>query len=153
MHDIRPARKEITLMATVAQIAANRLNASHSTGPRTGDGKARSSKNTTTHGFCSKEFLILPGQEQEFDEFLSALLADLVPEDALELDLFRQLAHASWNLHRCRRAEAQLLETSADPAADPLFDDKNEAKLRRLDLYARRSQSAYYKALRELRTL
>ena len=38
-------------MATVAQILANRANARRSTGPRTPQGKARSSQNNRRYGF------------------------------------------------------------------------------------------------------
>ncbi len=38
-------------MATQAQSLANAANAQHSTGPRTGEGKAKSARNATTHGF------------------------------------------------------------------------------------------------------
>ena len=45
-------------MATQAQIEANRRNAAHSTGPKTDEGKARSSQNAITHGFYAKAFVV-----------------------------------------------------------------------------------------------
>jgi hypothetical protein len=44
------------------KLAANRANAKKSTGPRTPEGKRRSSKNAVTHGmFCNDT--VLPGED------------------------------------------------------------------------------------------
>ena len=52
-------------MATAAQCLANHANAQLSTGPRTGQGKARSAQNHLSHGLSSREFIVLPGQQAE----------------------------------------------------------------------------------------
>ena len=62
-------------MATAAQINANQPNARRSTGPRTPEGKAASARNSTSRGLCSKEFVVLEGEEQEFSDFITALQA------------------------------------------------------------------------------
>ncbi|MGA2268535.1 MAG: hypothetical protein ABSH44_08715, partial [Bryobacteraceae bacterium] len=41
------------------QLAANRANATHSTGPRTPQGKARSALNSRKHGFAASGFAVL----------------------------------------------------------------------------------------------
>ena len=43
--------------ASPQKLAANRANAQHSTGPKTAEGKERSSQNSRTHGFYSRQFL------------------------------------------------------------------------------------------------
>ncbi len=45
-------------MATEAQIAANRLNAQRSTGPRTADGKAVVAQNAAKHGLLAREGML-----------------------------------------------------------------------------------------------
>ena len=75
-------------MATAAQMMANQANAQHSTGPRTEQGKAHSSQNRLSHGLSSREFIVLPGQETEFDEFIADLHKSVQPAGGLELDLF-----------------------------------------------------------------
>ena len=48
-------------MSTAAQQRANKENAKHSTGPRTAEGKQRSSQNALKHGLCALDPLI-PGE-------------------------------------------------------------------------------------------
>ena len=47
--------------ASAARIAANRRNSALSTGPRTPEGVARSSRNNTIHGMYSNDD-VLPGE-------------------------------------------------------------------------------------------
>jgi hypothetical protein len=140
-------------MSSAAQIAANQANARKSTGPRTAEGKARSSRNHTTHGLRSKEFVIAEGQQQDFDSFMTALRNDIQPVGALEFDLFTQLAHASWTLRRCRGAEAAMQNRGAAPALDPLLNTDTQDLMRLIDLYARRAERSYARLLREIKSL
>ncbi len=140
-------------MATAAQIAANHANARHSTGPRTAQGKANSSRNHTSHGLSSKQFVILPGQQAEFDEFMAALRDSVNPVGAIEFDQFQQLAHASWTLRRCRQAEVQLQAGSGDPDLDPFVVPEFAGRLRSIDLFTRRAERAYQRALKQIQTL
>jgi len=48
-------------MTTEAQVAANRLNARKSTGPRTEEGKAKVALNAVTHGLRARG-VVLPGE-------------------------------------------------------------------------------------------
>ncbi len=140
-------------MASAAQVLANKANAQRSTGPRTTEGKTNSSKNHTSHGLSSREFVILPGRQAEFDEFITALRDSVKPVGAIELDLFQQLAHASWTLRRCRAAEADLHNGSGEPELDPLNDPHLDERLRLIDLYTRRAERAYHRALQQLKAL
>ena len=140
-------------MASAAQILANQTNAQHSTGPRTEQGKAHSSQNRLSHGLSSKEFIVLPGQEADFDEFVAELHKAVQPAGGLELDLFTHLAHASWKLRRCRRAEVQVQLESERPDVDPALLPEAEARLRTIQIYAQRAERSYHKALRELKAL
>ncbi len=140
-------------MPTAVQCLANHANAQLSTGPRTEQGKARSAQNRLSHGLSSREFIVLPGQQDEFDEFSAGLHEAVQPAGALEFDLFTQLAHASWKLRRCRCAEVQIYNESASPDLDPVLAPEIEARLRGLQTYAQRAERSYHKALKELKAL
>ncbi len=136
-------------MATPAQISANRENAQKSTGPRTEEGKARSSKNATRHGFNSKEFIVAEDQQEEFASLSKSLRKQVSPLGALEQEVFTQLLHAAWNLRRIRRLEAELAGGDIDPLADASLD----GQLDRLARYHARFERTFYRAMKELRTL
>ena len=136
-------------MASPAQIVANQTNAQASTGPRTEEGKARSSQNATTHGLTSRQFVIAPGQQEEFDELRAALLSELDPQGAVETVVFHDLLHAAWNLQRFRAIEAEY----SSPDSSVFLDPQATAVLDRISRYHARTQRAYYKALSELRIL
>jgi hypothetical protein len=140
-------------MATAAQRIANHANAQHSTGPRTVAGKAASARNALSHGLAAKNFVVLPGESDHFQEFLTGLEADIEPESPLEADLFLQFVHAAWTLRRCRAAEVALQAALTDPACDIMVETAAFQRLQNIDLYTRRAQRAYYRALTELRKL
>lgn len=140
-------------MATAAQITANRANAQLSTGPKTEEGKARSSQNNFRSGLTSREFVVLPGQEDFFNDWIISLLAEIQPCGALEFDVFRQFAHASWTLHRCRQAEVQSFRNQRHKGYDILAYPVSEDALKLIDLYTRRAERSYQRSLKELRNL
>jgi len=101
-------------MATKEQIAANRRNAQKSTGPRTPEGKARSSKNARTHGLTSTE-LRTPFEEK--DELVSqadALEDEFQPQSETEKILVEQMVAAIWRIRRVRRIETRHYWHRAD---------------------------------------
>ena len=93
-----------------AQTNANRENAQKSTGPRTGAGKANSSRNATTHGFTSTANPYLPGEEPE--EFIALRLDHFTryqPVGPAEETLIDRIAAAQWRLGRVFAHEAAIL--------------------------------------------
>ena len=92
---------------TPAILAANRRNARKSTGPRTPEGKARSSLNAVTHGlFASTPVLFVSGhseQEADRNRLVSALSKELFAESALEHYLVERIVNLAWQLLRVER--------------------------------------------------
>jgi hypothetical protein len=87
-------------MASDRQIEANRRNAQLSTGPRTDEGKAKSSGNAMRHG-PTAQTAFLPGEdEEEFASLRQKLIAALDPRDALEFELAERNISVFWRLRR-----------------------------------------------------
>ena len=141
-------------MATTAQALANRENAQNSTGPKTEEGKAASSRNANRHSLTARGLIIPAGMEAKFAAMEDALQGSLLPNGGIEKILFERILECAWNLERCRHAQAQLFDrTATDFSIDPLLDEQNEAKFARIDKYARQFENSMLKAMRELRTL
>ncbi len=83
-------------MSTQAQIAANQMNAQHSTGPRSEEGKAAASRNNLKVGLTG-HFIVMPWEEQEeFDMLFRKLLAEHQPSTGFETDLVQKMAQHYW---------------------------------------------------------
>ena len=97
---------------------ANRRNAQFSTGPRTPEGKAKSSQNALKHGILSIHALILGGDgeenEKEFQQFSSAILRDLAPLGAVEELLVDDLIVIAWRKRRVIAYESAVLSKQLD---------------------------------------
>jgi hypothetical protein len=89
-----------------ARLQANKTNAQLSTGARTPEGRVISAANSRTHGLCAKYLVILPGEQEEFEQLLAGHTKELKPDNVIEEALFDELVLASRNLHRGRRLKA-----------------------------------------------
>src|SRR5437588_4276287 len=106
--------------------AANKANARRSTSPRTSAGKAASSRNSRTHGLCSKDRLVANEDQVEFEVMEIKLLVDIGPKGELELTLFSELLTAYWQLRRICRMETEL--SAGHDSYTALLDDENLQK-------------------------
>jgi hypothetical protein len=128
---------------TEAQIAANRINAQLSTGPRTVEGKARTSQNALSSGLFSKRDLVRPEETAEYAEMRDTLWAELHPATLLEKIQTAEIVTAAWRLRRCG-----LLEEALDSAADP---EKEQKAIDRARIQAHGLQLRATAELRRLR--
>ncbi len=101
------------------RLAANRANAQKSTGPRTPEGKAASSRNAVRHGFRSATFAVV--RLEELDE-VANFKADAVfcykPVNAEELAAVEQIARFRHQMIRAGRLEAGLFTDAMNEALD-----------------------------------
>ena len=95
-------------MATEQQIAANRLNAQQSTGPKTEAGRNRSRMNALRHGLTGQVTTMTDEDRAAHDVFSNALMKDLAPEGAMETQLAQRIATDSWRLNRISAIEDNL---------------------------------------------
>jgi hypothetical protein len=95
-------------MSSEKRIAANRKNARRSTGPKTPEGKARSSRNARKHGLLSKDITLPEENPGDFRQLLQAYCDDLQPVGETEEFLVHEIATCQWRLERARRSDTGL---------------------------------------------
>ena len=93
------------------QLAARRANAQKSTGPKTPEGKSRSSQNALKHGFFAQTALLFYEDPQEFVALRDAYLAEHAPKGPTETHFVMEMANAQFRLRRLRGIEADLIQT------------------------------------------
>jgi len=155
------------------KLAANRANTLLSTGPRTTQGKARSSRNALKHGLLSSQILLEHEDVEELEALREGLYADLQPVGTLEEVLVERIVSSAWLLRRALRAETALMdwEHGLGMLWEPsIYEDRQEWKahhrgrraafeivtdprLEKIQRYETTKERQMYKALHELQRL
>ena len=95
-------------MTSERQMAANRANALHSTGPKTPEGKAVVRLNALRHGLLTRD-VVLPGEDADaFEDLWNQVRADRSPVGPIEEVLVDRIVNAMWRLQRLARVETAL---------------------------------------------
>jgi len=127
---------EDLIMATQAQIIANRRNAQNSTGPCTRRGKAAVSLNAVKHGLSARQAVIRSENQTEFDIYRDKILDELAPASPMESMLAERIVSLSWRLKRAGHIQNQTIDAmNADNTPSPL------EKLTKSMLFKGRGQS------------
>jgi hypothetical protein len=105
-------------MATDQQIAANRLNAQKSTGPKTPEGRAAVRLNGVTHGLTAETIVLKGESAADFTNLLNSLEAEHAPTTPTQEALVVQLAMATWRLRRLYHSEAGFYTYKMNSLAD-----------------------------------
>jgi hypothetical protein len=95
------------------QLAANRANAALSTGPRTPEGKARSSQNARKHGFTATFGVLAMEDLEEIERLKTDLIAAHQPVNNQELFALEQIAIAQQSLRRAARMHTMSRDSNA----------------------------------------
>jgi hypothetical protein len=104
------------------QIRASRQNGARSRGPRTPEGKRRSSRNATRHGLLA-QYVVVPGEDAAaFQSLVDSHIAKFGAADDSECDLIEEMAAANWRQRRLWAIEAALFKeaTEAQPPGSHL---------------------------------
>ncbi len=93
-------------MASERQIAANRLNARLSKGPRTVEGRAVSRRNALKHGLTARSLIIEGENAKRLEALRDELLETYAPQGVVEEHLVDMMAGLLWRLRRVPSLEA-----------------------------------------------
>ncbi len=91
------------------RVAANRADAKKSTGPKTPEGKAKSSRNSLRHGLSSATFIVHADELDEYLELRSAYMARISPRNQTEIDLVDHMVQGTWGQRRAWALGNELL--------------------------------------------
>ena len=140
-------------MATEAQTNANRRNAESSTGPRTKEGKSRSSRNAVTFGIYSAADFVLPEDNRLYHLFCENFQKELSPEGPFEQTLAAEIVHAAWRLRRCSAIESNMVDPAGEFQLDPMVDSGCSHAQETVDRARAQSHRNLHRATAELRRL
>jgi hypothetical protein len=129
-------------MVSEKRIEANRRNAQKSSGPRSIDGRARSSMNALRHGITGQVSIMTVEDRGAHDKFVQELIAGLQPEGAVELQFASVIAEDFWRLQRIRAVENDMLALGnfSDAAAIDVDHPEIHASLTRAQTFLDQSK-------------
>ena len=93
---------------------ASRINGAKSAGPKTPEGKLRSSQNAFRHGLTAKTMATSGEDGAEFEALLNDYLDHYQPEGPVETALVRELASIQWRQIRLAGYETGMLQKRMD---------------------------------------
>ncbi len=141
----------MSALPAIDRAAINRANAQHSTGPRTGEGKARSSQNALRHGLSSRT-AVLPSEDQAaYQQHCRQFFDEYQPATSTETQLTQELADTAWRLNRIPPLEAELLKRAAQAMEQDI--DGAMRNLSTLGLHGTRLSRQFQKTLDHLREI
>ena len=129
-------------MTSFRQIAANRRNASKSTGPTTEEGKQRSRCNAVRHGLTAETVIGALEDAEDYKAFEAAITADYDAQSAVERELVLRLASLLWRLRRATTIETGLFEIQADHLRDLAQHHRHVGATSRQIVYSLFAQSS-----------
>src|SRR3954470_7232417 len=141
----------------------SQANSAHSTGPKTPEGKRRSSLNALRHGLTGR-VVVLPTEDLDaYKAFSKELLTSLNPATPVEQQFAQTYIDTQWRLNRIRAIEDGMFalghfepaaidvdhrEIHSPPPAARQFRDNSQA-FANLSLYEQRLQRTLKESLRQ----
>ena len=135
------------------------LNAQHSTGPITPEGKKKSSLNALRHGLTG-QVVVMPTEDLEaYQRHVASFVDEYHPKGATEAHLVQSLADTSWRLNRAAALETNLLNLAAigdgiqDALAIAASLESQSKALANLSMHTQRLTRQFQSVVTQLRDL
>ena len=106
--EIETVAEQETTEISAARLAANRANATLSTGPRTAEGKAQSSINALKTALTGRTVLLPSDDVAAYEQFAERFAREFQPVGIRESELVQSIADANWRLRRIPTLEFAL---------------------------------------------
>jgi hypothetical protein len=120
---LNDSRKEQSKMpVSEKQIEANRANAQHSTGPKTPEGKKKSSQNAIRHRITAQTTVMTEEDRIQHDDFCANMMFDLAPVGAIEKFLASSVAEDAWRLNHARAQAANIVAIGHFDGTADIYD-------------------------------
>jgi hypothetical protein len=119
-------------MATEKQIAANRRNSRNCTGPKTREGKFKSSLNALRHGLYSHNFIIKTEDADTFENFSKSFIDEFKPSTPSELENLKVLIITAWRRNRV----TELMQLRINNAIDAVIAESEPTPAAQITLLA-----------------
>jgi hypothetical protein len=130
-----------------ARLEANRANAQLSTGPRSEDGKAKSSLNAVKTALTGSTVLLPADDTAEYQRHLDACEQEFQPVGLRECELVQSIADTWWRLRRVPTLEAAVFAKGRLEFAHLYDDQELAARPHLIDAY---TYLVYEKQIRNL---
>ena len=113
------------------QQEANVRNAKLSTGPKTPEGKERSSQNALVHGYRAQRIVLPHEDPAEYHQRLLDYHVGFAPTDMMEAKLLETFVATQWRMERCVKGDTAMLSKRVIESYDQ-FDIDTDDHLRTL---------------------
>jgi len=113
-------------MSSDLKIKTARANGAKSRGPATPEGRAKSARNSLSHGLSSKSVVLPAESGEQFQLLLDAHIQQFQPANPVEMDLVEAMAVARWRLRRIWAIETSLLAHELERRAEDMDDEFSE---------------------------
>ena len=98
-------------MTSDLKSATSRANGAKSHGPKTAEGREKSSQNSLNHGFTAKKTVLLACENPaQFQEMLGDYAATYHPGSPIEEGLVNEMVACRWRMQRLRMIETALMD-------------------------------------------
>ncbi|MBV8553816.1 MAG: hypothetical protein JOY54_21150 [Acidobacteriaceae bacterium] len=114
-------------MSSKAQVAANRANAQLSTGPKSEEGKAKSSLNAVKTGLTGRTVLLPTDDASAYEAHIARFFKEWDPATDAERALVQSLADTEWRLLRIPSLEAGIYALGRLEFADKFAHEEEQA--------------------------
>ena len=102
-------------MTSELKSATSRANGAKSRGPKTAEGREKSSRNSLVHGFTAKKTVLLACENpNQFEEMLGDYAKTYQPGSPVEEGLVNEMVACRWRMQRLRMIETALMDSEME---------------------------------------